>query len=60
MLGDEHPDTLISIHNLCVLQDESDDTEVDQELVEALLAGVRKLPEGTPVRVAAEARWLPG
>ncbi len=42
-----------------MLQDESDDTEVDQGLVEALLAGVRKLPEGTSIRVAAEARWLP-
>jgi Tetratricopeptide repeat len=57
VLGEEHPDTLISLHNLCSILDKSDGLEVDRQLVKALLAGVRKLPEGTPIRVVAEARW---
>ncbi len=31
--------------------------DLDQQLVEELLSGVQTLPEGTPIRVAAEARW---
>ena len=58
VLGEEHPDTLMSMHNLCYVQAESDDLELDPQLVEQLLSGVQKLPEGTPIRVAAEERWL--
>ncbi len=59
VLGEEHPATLNSIHNLCCVLEEGDGMEVDQEMVKALLEGVRKLPEGTPIRVAAEKRWGP-
>ena len=55
--GEEHPDTLTSMHNLCRLQDESEGMEVDRRMVEELLAGVCKLPAGTPIRAAAEERW---
>ena len=58
VLGEEHPSTLISMYNLCCVLERGD--EIDQEMVEmvkALLEGVRKLPEGTPVRVAAEKQW---
>ena len=57
LLGEEHPVTLQSMHNLCFVLEEGDGMEVDQEMVKALLEGVRKLPEGTPIRVAAEKRW---
>jgi hypothetical protein len=57
VLGEEHPSTLISMHNLCVTQEESEGMEVDSQMVESLLRRVRRLPEGTPIRVAAEARW---
>ena len=56
--GEEHPDTLSSMHHLCCIQDESPGEEVDRFLLEELLAGVSGLGEGTPIRVAAEARWL--
>ncbi len=42
VLGEEHPSTLSSLHNLCVTLDESDNMELDRQLVEALLTGVRK------------------
>ena len=58
VLGERHPDTLTSMHNLCSLQAESDDLELDERLVKQLLSGVQKLPEGTPIRVVAEKRWL--
>ncbi len=57
VLGEEHPGTLMSMHNLCCTQEESDGMAVDRLLVERLLRGVRGLPEGTPIRVVAEARW---
>ena len=60
VLGPEHPFTLHCIHGLlCTLRD-SPDTEVDPKLVEELLTGVRKLPEGTPVRMKAEETWGAG
>ncbi len=56
LLAEEHPDTLISMHNLACLQEDSEGMELDQQLVEELLSGVRSLPEGTPIG-AAEPRW---
>ncbi len=57
VLGKEHPDTLRSMWWLCYIQAESDGIEVDQDMVETLLEGVRKLPEGTPVREGVEKWW---
>jgi hypothetical protein len=48
---------LMSMLWILHIRAESDDVEVDQALVEELLAGVARLPEKTPVRVAAEKRW---
>ncbi|MEM8996385.1 MAG: tetratricopeptide repeat protein, partial [Acidobacteriota bacterium] len=57
VLGAEHPSTLISLHNLlCVIQEAGE--RVDSELVNQLVESVRKLPEGTPIRRAAEAKWV--
>ncbi len=53
----KHPDTLFSMHNLACLQQDSEGMDLDQQLVEELLSGVQTLPEGTPVRVTAEACW---
>ena len=58
-LGEEHPDTLFSAHWICFNQAETDGMDVDPDLLQRLLEGVAKLPPGTPVRKAAEARWLP-
>ncbi len=58
LLGAQHPDTLDSMHGLCLSQEAMEGTEVDPELLSELLAGVEKLPEGTPIRAAVRAHWL--
>ncbi len=58
VLDVEHPDTLTAMHNLCLLQEAMEGAEVDPQLLRQLLSGIEKLPEKTPIRVAARAHWL--